>query len=524
MSETSNALGMQIPEPHVDTWNASMERVTDALEKIDAFAGDMATIEVSPSVGDHAVGELLIYSGRLYKVIDEVTVGDVLSIGVNIQSAKIGLEVEETARHFWADEDGAHIESDTHSLSVGEGASASSDNQTVIGKWNVEDDSGTYALIIGNGTDNDARSDALLVDWNGNVDVRGDIRTIGHVLASTTGKMALQATNPNSSTTLYRLELTIDGTATVYTSTDSGSSWTGKRLAFITGDTFTGAVNFANNTWNKFGDDVQIGDRNISGALCVQGLNGTTRIRLIKYSDTASGDIYFDGAGMHLSPSTTIHGTVYVPTSITLGNKPSSDVYSASYTIRDSANSNNLARIQAFQLTNGMTGGVFGAVNKNANTGSVFENTIQVRCTTTGDRVYYVADAANFRSAIGAAASSDRRLKSDISTLGEDAVEFIDALEPCVYTINGERQVGLIAQDVYEADTWGTRMAFETKEGVDGLDDWEKMKDGSPTWKLDYIRIIPPLVATVKSQARRIEELEDKVSRLEKLIESIMES
>lgn len=54
--------------------------------------------------------------------------------------------------------------------------------------------------------------------------------------------------------------------------------------------------------------------------------------------------------------------------------------------------------------------------------------------------------------------------------------------------------------------------------------DWEKMEDGSPTWKLDYIRIIPPLVATVKSQAKRIEELEDNVSRLEKLVESIMKS
>lgn len=48
-------------------------------------------------------------------------------------------------------------------------------NQTAIGKWNVEDTEATAskqkALIIGNGTADDARSNALTVDWNGNVDI-----------------------------------------------------------------------------------------------------------------------------------------------------------------------------------------------------------------------------------------------------------------------------------------------------------------------------------------------------------------
>lgn len=126
-----------------------------------------------------------------------------------------------------------------------------------------------------------------------------------------------------------------------------------------------------------------------------------------------------------------------------------------------------------------------------------------------------VSNAAAWRSGIGAAASSDRRLKSDIEPLGDDAVDFISKLEPVVYTINGERQVGLIAQDVNEADPWGTRMAFETQEGIDGLDDWEKMDDGSPTWKLDYIRIIAPLVATVQDLSANVEALTDRVKELE---------
>lgn len=47
------------------------------------------------------------------------------------------------------------------------GTIARGDSQTVLGKYNVEDVNGTYAAIIGNGTDSNARSNALAVDWNG---------------------------------------------------------------------------------------------------------------------------------------------------------------------------------------------------------------------------------------------------------------------------------------------------------------------------------------------------------------------
>ena len=52
----------------------------------------------------------------------------------------------------------------------GSGTKASSANQHVQGKFNVEDTAGTYAMIIGNGTADDTRSNALTVDWNGNVE------------------------------------------------------------------------------------------------------------------------------------------------------------------------------------------------------------------------------------------------------------------------------------------------------------------------------------------------------------------
>ena len=51
----------------------------------------------------------------------------------------------------------------------GSGTKASSANQHVQGKYNVEDTAGTYAMIIGNGTSDTARSNALTVDWSGNI-------------------------------------------------------------------------------------------------------------------------------------------------------------------------------------------------------------------------------------------------------------------------------------------------------------------------------------------------------------------
>ena len=58
----------------------------------------------------------------------------------------------------------------------GERTIANGDYQTAIGKYNVEDTNNQYAVIIGNGTDTDddsGRSNALTVDWSGNLIASG---------------------------------------------------------------------------------------------------------------------------------------------------------------------------------------------------------------------------------------------------------------------------------------------------------------------------------------------------------------
>ena len=61
----------------------------------------------------------------------------------------------------------------------GTGTKASSKNQHVQGKYNIEDTTGTYAHIVGNGTSSSARSNAHTLDWDGNAWYKGKVSIDG---------------------------------------------------------------------------------------------------------------------------------------------------------------------------------------------------------------------------------------------------------------------------------------------------------------------------------------------------------
>lgn len=67
------------------------------------------------------------------------------------------------------------IASGRHSHAQNYGTIAANSYQTALGKYNEEDTAGDYAVIIGNGTADDARSNALTVDWDGNVVAAGSV-------------------------------------------------------------------------------------------------------------------------------------------------------------------------------------------------------------------------------------------------------------------------------------------------------------------------------------------------------------
>lgn len=60
------------------------------------------------------------------------------------------------------------------SFAHGHGTVASSQYQTTLGKFNVEDTSNLYALLIGNGEEN-SRANILALDWDGNLHIAGDL-------------------------------------------------------------------------------------------------------------------------------------------------------------------------------------------------------------------------------------------------------------------------------------------------------------------------------------------------------------
>lgn len=63
----------------------------------------------------------------------------------------------------------------------------------------------------------------------------------------------------------------------------------------LTGGTLTGALGFANNTWNPVGDDVYIGDCNMGGCLGIKGQNGSSGLMFYAQDGNSWAKMYFDG-------------------------------------------------------------------------------------------------------------------------------------------------------------------------------------------------------------------------------------
>jgi len=70
------------------------------------------------------------------------------------------------------------------------------------------------------------------------------------------------------------------------------------------GDTITGALNFANATWNLVGNDIYMGDHNVAGGLCLKGNTGTTNLTMYSQDETTTATITQNGTGFTLTGTT----------------------------------------------------------------------------------------------------------------------------------------------------------------------------------------------------------------------------
>lgn len=93
------------------------------------------------------------------------------------------------------------------SIAIGEGTIAASDVQLAAGKYNIEDTNDMYACILGNGSSDTARSNALTVDWDGNI-VSGGTLTLGDTILTEDDIKALKPIKSDGTLTLGDTTLT----------------------------------------------------------------------------------------------------------------------------------------------------------------------------------------------------------------------------------------------------------------------------------------------------------------------------
>lgn len=99
------------------------------------------------------------------------------------------------------------------STTIGEGLYANSDNQLSIGKYNLNNDPLTnpFMFVIGNGQDDNNRSNALEVDQYGNLNVNGNMRCNSNYLVATKSYYWNNTVGANSAWQVNNYDVTISG-------------------------------------------------------------------------------------------------------------------------------------------------------------------------------------------------------------------------------------------------------------------------------------------------------------------------
>lgn len=92
-----------------------------------------------------------------------------------------------------------------------------------------------------------------------------------------------------------------------------------ERFVQKAGDTMTGALNLANNLWNKVGKDANIGSKNIAGKVCIQGQNGETGLAMYQTnSETNYGTLAYNGTAFYFDKPVNISGNTKITGTLTV--------------------------------------------------------------------------------------------------------------------------------------------------------------------------------------------------------------
>lgn len=318
-------LGERAPGSTIGTISMAEGAVTTASEFAAHSEGESTT---ASGEGSHAEGGATTASG----MFAHAEGGGTTSSGISSHAeggytTASGQAAHAEGGYTTASAQGAHAEggyttaSGTGAHAEGEGTIAAGKAQHVAGRFNVEDttpqdadDYGLYALIIGNGSDDNNRSNALTVDWSGNIDAGdfsgGDISagnlTVADIDAdaitgdsiSVTGAISgdtLTTTGAATMANISAADITASGTITAAADPTSALEVATKQYVDNSGGGFEGTATLLENG-TLTSSTVQ---RNLSDSIdnykfisivCIIGnFRGTLTVPVTLFKDSTSG-------------------------------------------------------------------------------------------------------------------------------------------------------------------------------------------------------------------------------------------
>lgn len=192
------------------------------------------------------------------------TTGAAMTFGERKQNSSIGIlssafghDVTASGKYSFAEGDGATA-SGQASHAGGTGTKATKNSQTAIGKYNKNDTGNTYAVIVGNGTSDSARSNALTADWSGRAQLWHPELVRGTAPSSSIygGGGTLQLVDKDGHQIGYLQPMQLsDGTEGIQigVSNSDSTDWNTVQLAFDANDNPTVSVSDADKWRNALG-------------------------------------------------------------------------------------------------------------------------------------------------------------------------------------------------------------------------------------------------------------------------------
>lgn len=484
------------------TFNPSKQAFTFGTRLSGSTVGSFSVAEgqnvTASGSGSHAEGKYTTASSEgSHAEGFNTTASNVNSHTEGSYTIASGIDSHAEGFHNTASGESSHAEGDyttaSGKYSHAEGAYtiANHKSQHVFGEYNIADAStaestsrGNYIEIVGNGTGDSTRSNARTLDWDGNEWLAGSLTIKGNSIAYQGTANTLDMIRFVSSSDTYGHEIAIGGGG-----------------ATIIGGGESPTVMMAQVAAND--ERMYIGNDN--DVYIFSNLQNGWANRQ-QFSFLSNGNLSVPGAsiGVH-NPNVALSYT-----------NDNNGVTSPQYALYNALDANNqrFGYVQISADASGNTNMTIRSTNfkKGASSGTV-DNSLVLTTSKAGAYTYAVTNPTNFRSAIGAAASSSIKTKENIKDLTEDEALKLLEIRPVSFDYKQgfdidnkyERNYGVIAEET--VDIIPSVVNIPTTEGYE-FDETKGTNQELIT--VDYAKFVPYLIKLVQMQQQEIDELKNR--------------